>query len=225
LWYTTLKYEGRLLERENLAAVAYKKIKGGILSLQMPPGGILQERGLAEALGMSRTPVREAIHRLSHEGWLKVNSRKNVRVREVTPPDLLKIFQARRILELGAIDLAFSAGFAGKAAERMAVMDTEMHRSGQSLFEFITSDQSFHSALFAAIDNQVLKGLWKVLSEEMIWLGMLAMDENRFDDVLREHGKILQALEQGRKMAARKAMVEHLEKTEDVLLKKFNSVL
>jgi len=213
------------LERENLAAVAYKKIKGGILSLQMPPGGILQERGLAEALGMSRTPVREAIHRLSHEGWLKVNSRKNVRVREVTPPDLLKIFQARRILELGAIDLAFSAGFAGKAAERMAVMDTEMHRSGQSLFEFITSDQSFHSALFAAIDNQVLKGLWKVLSEEMIWLGMLAMDENRFDDVLREHGKILQALEQGRKMAARKAMVEHLEKTEDVLLKKFNSVL
>lgn len=213
------------MERENLAAVAYKKIKGGILSLQMPPGGILQERGLAEALGMSRTPVREAIHRLSHEGWLKVNSRKNVRVREVSPPDLLKIFQARRILELGAIDLAFSAGFAGKAAERMAVMDTEMHRSGQSLFEFITSDQSFHSALFAAIDNQVLKGLWKVLSEEMIWLGMLAMDENRFDDVLREHGKILQALEQGRKMAARKAMVEHLEKTEDVLLKKFNSVL
>lgn len=213
------------MERENLAAVAYKKIKGGILSLQMPPGGILQERGLAEALGMSRTPVREAIHRLSHEGWLKVNSRKNVRVREVSPPDLLKIFQARRILELGAIDLAFSAGFAGKAAERMAVMDTEMHRSGQSLFDFITSDQSFHSALFAAIDNQVLKGLWKVLSEEMIWLGMLAMDENRFDDVLREHGKILQALEQGRKMAARKAMVEHLEKTEDVLLKKFNSVL
>lgn len=213
------------MERENLAAVAYKKIKGGILSLQMPPGGILQERGLAEALGMSRTPVREAIHRLSHEGWLKVNSRKNVRVREVTPPDLLKIFQARRILELGAIDLAFSAGFAGKAAERMAVRDTEMHRSGQSLFDFITSDQSFHSALFAAIDNQVLKGLWKVLSEEMIWLGMLAMDENRFDDVLREHGKILQALEQGRKMAARKAMVEHLEKTEDVLLKKFNSVL
>lgn len=213
------------MERENLAAVAYKKIKGGILSLQMPPGGILQERGLAEALGMSRTPVREAIHRLSHEGWLKVNSRKNVRVREVTPPDLLKIFQARRVLELGAIDLAFSAGFAGKAAERMAVRDTEMHRSGQSLFDFITSDQSFHSALFAAIDNQVLKGLWKVLSEEMIWLGMLAMDENRFDDVLREHGKILQALEQGRKMAARKAMVEHLEKTEDVLLKKFNSVL
>lgn len=213
------------MERENLATVAYKKIKGGILSLQMPPGGILQERGLAETLGMSRTPVREAIHRLSHEGWLKVNSRKNVRVREVAPPDLLKIFQARRILELGAIDLAFSAGFAGKAAERMAVMDTEMHRSGQSLFDFITSDQSFHSALFAAIDNQVLKGLWKVLSEEMIWLGMLAMDENRFDGVLREHGKILQALEQGRKMAARKAMVEHLEKTEDVLLKKFNSVL
>lgn len=213
------------MERENLAAVAYKKIKGGILSLQMPPGGILQERGLAEALGMSRTPVREAIHRLSHEGWLKVNSRKNVRVREVSPPDLLKIFQARRVLELGAIDLAFSGGFAGKAAERMAVRDTEMHRSGQSLFDFITSDQSFHSALFAAIDNQVLKGLWKVLSEEMIWLGMLAMDENRFDDVLREHGKILQALEQGRKMAARKAMVEHLEKTEDVLLKKFNSVL
>lgn len=213
------------MERENLAAVAYKKIKGGILSLQMPPGGILQERGLAEALGMSRTPVREAIHRLSHEGWLKVNSRKNVRVREVSPPDLLKIFQARRVLELGAIDLAFSGGFAGKAAERMAVRDTEMHRSGQSLFDFITSDQSFHSALFAAIDNQVLKGLWKVLSEEMIWLGMLAMDENRFDDVLREHGKILRALEQGRKTAARKAMVEHLGKTEDVLLKKFNSVL
>ncbi len=211
--------------KENLATGAYKRIKKSILSLEMPPGSILQERALAEELGMSRTPVREAIHRLSHEGWLKVNSRKNIQVRAIFSADLLKVFQARRILELGALELIFASGLAGEAARRLSILKSAMNQSRQSLFNFITSDQSFHSALFTILENPVLQKLWKVLSEEMIWLGMLAMDENRFDDVLEEHDKILGALEQGEDKTAREALLEHLKITEDVLLKKFDQVL
>jgi DNA-binding GntR family transcriptional regulator len=62
------------------------------------------------------------------------------------------------------------------------------------------------------------------VSEEMIWLGMQAMNEKRYDDVLEEHGKILGAVEEGKKRAAREALLDHLEKTEDILLRKIDDV-
>ena len=53
---------------------------------------------------------------------------------------------------------------------------------------------------------------------------MLAMNEKRYDDVLSEHGKIIDAVKNGRKRAAREALLEHLDKTEDILLRKIDSI-
>ena len=58
------------MEEKSLSAQVYEKIKGGIISLKYPPGSVLKERELSESLGVSRTPVREAIQRLSQEFWL-----------------------------------------------------------------------------------------------------------------------------------------------------------
>jgi len=212
------------LRKNNLASGVYERIKRGILSLEYPPGCILQERNLAEELGMSRTPVREAVHRLSQEGWLRVNSRKNIQVRPVSSSDLREVFQARKILERDALELLLSTGLAREAGRKMAAMAGAMNESRGSLFSFITADQSFHSVLFLVLGNSVLRKFWNAVSEEMIWLGMLAMNEKRYDDVLAEHGRILTAVEEGKKKAAREALLEHLEKTEDILLRKIDDV-
>ena len=136
------------MKRKNLASGAYEQIKRRILSLEYLPGSILQERGLAEELGISRTPVREAIHRLSQEGWLKINSRKNIRIRYVSAADLHEVFQARRILEREAMDLLIDDGSGREAVPMMSSVLSEMDNSRGSLFSFITADQSFHSILF-----------------------------------------------------------------------------
>ena len=212
------------MKRGNLASGAYEQIKRRILSLEYLPGSILQERGLAEELGISRTPVREAIHRLSQEGWVKINSRKNIRVRYVSAADLHEVFQARRILEREAMDLLIDDGSGREAVPMMSSVLSEMNNSRGSLFSFITADQSFHSILFQVVGNSLLQRFWNTASEEMIWLGMLAMNEKRYDDVLSEHGKIMDAVKNGRKRAAREALLEHLDKTEDILLRKIDSI-
>ncbi|MDD3516144.1 MAG: GntR family transcriptional regulator [Synergistaceae bacterium] len=212
------------LIKDNLASGVYERIKKGILSLEFPPEFILQERNLAEELGVSRTPVREAVHRLSQEGWLRVNARRNIQVRPVSVSDLREVFQARRILERDALELLLSTGLAREAGRKMAAMAAVMNDSRGSLFSFITADQSFHSVLFLVLGNSVLRKFWNAVSEEMIWLGMQAMNEKRYDDVLEEHGKILGAVEEGKKRAAREALLDHLEKTEDILLRKIDDV-
>ncbi|MPL91790.1 putative D-xylose utilization operon transcriptional repressor [bioreactor metagenome] len=212
------------LKKDNLASGVYERIKKGILSLEFPPEFILQERNLAEELGVSRTPVREAVHRLSQEGWLRVNARRNIQVRPVSVSDLREVFQARRILERDALELLLSTGLAREAGRKMAAMAAVMNDSRGSLFSFITADQSFHSVLFLVLGNSVLRKFWNAVSEEMIWLGMQAMNEKRYDDVLEEHGKILGAVEEGKKRAAREALLDHLEKTEDILLRKIDDV-
>ena len=212
------------MKKDNLASGVYERIKKGILSLEFPPEFILQERNLAEELGVSRTPVREAVHRLSQEGWLRVNARRNIQVRPVSVSDLREVFQARRILERDALELLLSTGLAREAGRKMAAMAAVMNDSRGSLFSYITADQSFHSVLFLVLGNSVLRKFWNAVSEEMIWLGMQAMNEKRYDDVLEEHGKILGAVEEGKKRAAREALLDHLEKTEDILLRKIDDV-
>ncbi|GAB1428035.1 GntR family transcriptional regulator [Aminivibrio sp.] len=209
------------MKKENLAAGIYEKIKKGILSLEFPPGSTLQERSLAEELGVSRTPVREAVHRLAQEGWLLVNSRKSIQVRSVAAADMREVFQARRLLELNALNILISAGFSKKSGRCMEHMLSVMKESRGTLFSFISADQSFHSLLFSA-GNSRLRGFWNSVSEEMIWLGMLAMNEKRYDDVLAEHGKISEAVINGKKRAAKEALLDHLDNTEGILLRKFD---
>ncbi len=213
------------MRKENLAAGIYERIKKGILSLEFPPGSTLQERTLAEEIGVSRTPVREAVHRLAQEGWLLVNARKSVQVRSVTTADMREVFQARRLLELNALDHLISSGLYGESGRNMEHMLSVMKGSRGNLFSFISADQSFHSLLFPAAGNSRLRGFWNSVSEEMIWLGMLAMNEQRYDDVLAEHGKIVEAVVSGKKRAAKETLRNHLDNTEGILLRKFDVLI
>lgn len=205
-----------------LAFGVYAKIKKDILSLNHLPGSILQERQLAEAFGVSRTPVREAIQRLSQEGWLTVNARRNIQVRDASALNLHKLFLARRVLEEGVIDLVFSGGLDGAVVRRMKDLLDAMNKARDDLFSFITTDQSFHSTLFAVSGNEYLQKFWRSVSEDMIWFGMLAMDEKRYDDVLDEHGAIVRALEKRQKGAMKSAMQVHLDSTESILIGKIH---
>ncbi|MDK2907353.1 MAG: hypothetical protein PWQ66_1314 [Petrotoga sp.] len=209
----------------NLASLIYDKIKERILSLEYPPDCILQERSLALEFGASRTPLREAIHRLSQEGWLIVNSRKNIKVRPVSTSNVKEVFQARRFLEIRALELIFSDNnFYIQCRHQMGILFSVMRESKGTLFSFISLDQSFHSVLFQVLNNPKIMKFWGSVSEEMIWLGMLAMDECRYDDVVKEHEQIVEAFKVGNKRLAQDALLEHLEKTERILLKKIENL-
>ncbi len=211
--------EGQAQVRK-ISNVIYAQLKTRILSLKYQPGTLLTERALAEDLEVSRTPVREAIQRLAQEGWLRINARRNIQVREVTISDFGEVFQARRMIEPAAIDLAFSLGIAAslpwKLDEAMAVMGA----SRGDLYSFITADQAFHAVFFDALHNTRLSRMWKTLSEDVVWLGILAMghDERRYDTVTGEHERIVEAVRRRLRRGSREAMTAHLDDTERRLM-------
>lgn len=210
------------MKRANLATRVYDHIKKNILSLTLPPGGVLQERLLAEELGVSRTPVREAVHRLSQEGWLLVNARKNIQVRTLSMTELHDVFMARQLLERDVIDEIMSSGHHRETVRRMTVLLQVMAELRGDSFSFVSTDQAFHSVPFAVLGNACLMKFWQFVSEDMIWFGMLAVDENRYPHVLTEHHDIVDAIARGQKKKAQAALLEHLEITEDILIRKIS---
>ena len=94
----------------SLADQAYEKIKENILNLTWPPGMPLTEARLTDELGMSRSPIRSAIHRLQVEGLITTDYYRSMTVSEITDKDIHEIYQLRELLEGEAFKLIFTSG-------------------------------------------------------------------------------------------------------------------
>ena len=94
--------------QSKLSSLAYEQILQNIVSFKLAPGTALQERSLAEQMNMSRTPVREALFRLTHEGWLQNSFRRNVmEVRPVSGRDVEELLNVRQLLETDGVKRIF----------------------------------------------------------------------------------------------------------------------
>ena len=204
----------------NLAALAYEQLINNIISLEIKPGTFLQERQLAEQLDMSRTPVREALTRLAHEGWLQVNSRRNIEVRKLTEHDIDEIFELRELFEIRGVEHIFSGHATHAAAQKLREVIETMRGLGRDEFEFIYTDQKFHTDLILAGMNARLAGFWGRLNLENMRLGVMALGaKGRTREAIQhEHMAIVTALQVRRKKDARKAVLDHLEVTKNHLL-------
>lgn len=211
-------YGGSSVNSKSLAFDVWLRLKKEILSLAYPPGAVLQERVLAQKYGVSRTPVREALQRLAQEGWVNINARRNIQVRNASLSDMCSLFAARRALEIDAVEQIISAKISGKLTWQMNNALKGMEAARNDLYSFIVQDQEFHSIFFFALNNRYMEKFWRSVNEDMIWFGMLAMDNGRYDNVLLEHRKIVAALDGGRKTEIRSAVTEHLDITERALM-------
>ena len=207
-------------ENVSLSQTAYERIKKGILSLEFPPGTTLQERALAELLGVSRTPVREAIHTLMRENWLTVEARSHSRVREVLLKDIQELYEVRYIIESSALALLISRGLSRQCAllldEQHKIMQAqpEARLRGEDPFEFIELDREFHSIIYKTLQNSRLRSIWNGISDEMVWYGMMAMiTPERFAAVQEEHGAIIEGLKRNDPAAVAVAVKGHLDVT------------
>src|SRR6266436_2032040 len=90
----------------SLAEKAYHAIRDLIVSLQLAPGAVIDERELMEELGIGRTPVREALRRLAHEGLVEVYPRRGMFVTGVDVRELARLSEVREVLEPEAARLA-----------------------------------------------------------------------------------------------------------------------
>lgn len=141
------------------AAAAYKKLVRKVVTGELQPGAVLQERELAEQLGLGRTPVREAVQRLAYENILTIFPRRGIAVAKLGLTDVQDIFEARETIESKLAALA--------AIRRDADEADEIQRLGERAAEdaesdavstFLSHDQLLHQAIGRAARNRMLSG-------------------------------------------------------------------
>ncbi len=140
----------------SLVEKAYDWLKGEIMSDRLAAGQTIDDREVAVLLGLSRTPVREAIQILRVEGFVEVIPRKGTRVAQITLDDLREIYQAITALEVEAVVLAASRkpGDAELAPLRQAVADMIKSRPIPDPTVWITCDERFHRGLLTLSGNR-----------------------------------------------------------------------
>lgn len=141
-------------KRETLARKAYNVLENLILTLKLKPGSVITERALMETTGLSRTPLREAILRLSRERLLNVLPHKGVMINEVNIMEFLTILETRR-----ALDALIAEKAAGRATEEernaLQRIGMEMKRASgkKHLSEFLALDRAFDEVVAQACRN------------------------------------------------------------------------
>lgn len=199
-----------------LRDVALNKLRTAILRGDLPPGRRLMEITLANELGVSRTPVREAIRKLELEGLVVVSPRRGATVAGITQEGVKNVLEVRRALEDLAVELA---------CERMTGEDVERLKASQIKFceaidtndimHIAYADEAFHMCIYEASYNEKLILILANLREQMYRYRLeYIKDAAKRQILLVEHDRILNALVNRDVRAAKQCMREHLDNQE-----------
>lgn len=176
-----------------MATSVYERIREAILEGEIAPGQPLSENALAAKFGTSRTPVREALHRLEIEMLLERTGR-SVRVRTTSPEEILDIYEVRITLEGAA-----ARGAAERATEldraRIRVAADSLAAAGDDPHERATLNRQFHEAVWTASHSPTLIDLLNRLNVHLIRYPTTTLeDEDRWREALEEHEQIVKAI-------------------------------
>lgn len=203
--------------RESASTRAYRRLKDQILSCELAPGVSLNEGRLAEALALSKTPVREALAMLAHEGFVEVLPRQGYRVTDLTVADVQELFHLRLLLEPAATALAAERATADQLHElRRLAEGPAGGREPEPYETFVIRDREFHVRLAEASGNRRLAITLVAVLESMQRLFLSGLDlRETADDQRREHRELLAALLKGNHHLAHDIAVRQIESSRE----------
>ncbi|WGV17356.1 GntR family transcriptional regulator [Fuscovulum ytuae] len=188
---------------------AYRRLLEEIRMGTLPPGARLRETELAERLGISRTPVREAIRQLEADGLVAHLPRQGATIRSLDHAEVVELYEMRAVLEGTAARLAARAASEIELAE-LAALNAELAASpaGPDAREV---NRQFHRSLLDAARNRFLLKSMSALQKTLLILGPTTLaDPDRAVAAVAEHAAVLAALEARDGAAAEAAMRTHV---------------
>ena len=213
-----LNYDGSN-EYLPLRDVVFQALRQAIITGEFAPGERLMEIKLADKLGVSRTPVREAIRMLELEGLAVTIPRRGAEVAKMTEKDMEDVLQIRRCLDELAVSLACEKMTSGQL-EQLAVELKHFEESIESrdVKQIAEADVAFHDAIYMAADNSKLMTLLNNLREQMYRYRVEYLkDESAYPKLIEEHQRIYDGLSRKDKDFVVKATGEHIVHQESVV--------
>lgn len=210
----------RLEKSKLLTDRAYEALKKLIITGELGPHELYSVQKLATALGVSRTPVREALIKLSKEGIVSFISSRGVKINKITRKEVADVFEIRRIVE-GYVVSAILDKLTSSDISKLKKMINRQKECADKDDKngFIEEDKSIHLFLASRTSNKKLENILLDLRNLIHLLGIKAVTEykGRMKQVIEEHEMIVLAIEERDAEKARTLMVRHLENTEKIL--------
>lgn len=196
-----------------LRELAYAEIKRRIISCEFRPGEAINESQVGALLGLGRTPVHQALHKLESDGLVTIMPRKGVLVAPLSLNDVLDMIEVRLTNELLCITLAAERAHASDLlAMREIVQRSADLLPQRDINGLMALDLKFHTAISAASRNRVLAELLRNLHEKQARFWFLSLqDPLHLSNVYEEHMAVMDALERRDIPAARDAVRHHID--------------
>ena len=204
-----------------LRDVVFNTLRQAILKGELAPGERLMEIQLAQKLGVSRTPIREAIRKLELEGLVLMIPRRGAEVARISEKSLKDVLEVRRSLEELAIELA---------CQRMTEEDMQALEEAQKAFKaaidqgdamkIAETDEAYHDVIYHSTRNKRLVQILNNLREQMYRYRLEYVKDTDYHIVLlNEHKELVDAIESGKKEEARQIMKKHITNQEMTVIR------
>ncbi len=206
-------------DEKNLTQWVHENIKGMMFNYEIVPGQRLIFNELAKLLGVSRTPVNNALAILANEGFLDFIPNQGYRVHEITKKEAESLYEIREMIETGAV---------GKAIRNATQEDMEVLEKQKALYEAavadelsrerFTLDQEFHACIVEMADNLYLADyLREVYQRTFLRHRIEGFRAGRVQKVVEEHTKIFKAIQMRDVLEARELLKSHIQAGKDYI--------
>ena len=204
-----------------LRDVVFNTLRQAILKGELKPGERLMEIALADKLGVSRTPIREALRKLEQEGLVVMIPRRGAQVADITEKDLNDVLEVRIALENMAIE---------KACKRMTEEQMRQMRHAEKEFERVLAegnlvriaeaDVDFHEVIYQAADNARLYQVLSNLREQMYRYRVEYLkEEDTRNQLVQEHEELSKAIRERDVQKAQELSFRHLENQRQAIIR------
>ncbi|UUN28078.1 GntR family transcriptional regulator [Streptomyces sp. FIT100] len=190
----------------------YTHIKQAVLDRRYEGGTLLTEGELAEAVGVSRTPVREALLKLEMEGLLKLYPKKGALVLAVSAQEIRDVVETRLLVEEFAVRQAVPAPPALIARLEELLEEQRCRAAAGDLAEVAVTDRCFHAEIVRHAGNQILAKLYDQMRDRQLRMGVAVMQArpDRVAKNITEHAEILDRIRAGDADGAAACVRQHL---------------
>lgn len=203
-----------------LREIVYEELKRQILVGEIAPGTRMMEVELADVMGVSRTPVREAIRKLEKEGLVTIEPRKGAYASNVSIKDMVDVLEVRQGLEGMAAAIASGKITETQKTELLQVVEKyKTAVASANIDEIIKYDEEFHSMIISISGNKTLMQVFSTVQELALRFRYIYYDDfNRYESMPREHQLIEEAIMSGDSEKARVAAGDHVSKLKEFIL-------
>ncbi|WP_416729791.1 GntR family transcriptional regulator [Fictibacillus sp. JL2B1089] len=207
----------------NLHERVYMYVRDKIINNELKPGSRIDYEELISELGVSRTPLRDAINRLQHDKLIEVKPRSGTFVSVPRPKDIEEIYDVRKPLECLAVKL--SAQHLSKETYKRLLDETdevEAELNRGNVETFFQSDRNLHKLLIVNADNSRLLTIMNSLEVQIKWFGVImTINVDRPLQANEMHRKLIKAMHDGRVDEAVKIMATHIDEVKHDILQDF----